>query len=141
MRIVLIPKNTIKIRSGQTSGAETLKLEVDERLDFGRFDLHDSPDQDGDDDGLRQYGGGGNDPFSPGFGRFGQQVQQEPDGHQSEDRSVTGNHLRDQRGIEMVEYLGCYQRDAVHVLCAEHDPAETDDVERDDDTDYPRPSF
>jgi len=111
----------------------SLKLKVDERLYVARLDLHHAPDHRRRHDDLQDQRRVRHQPLREAVRASGHQVEQEACGDQGEGARIAGDDLRDHRGVEVVENLVKHQLDGLHRLGAEHQPPQTDEVEREED--------
>ena len=110
-----------------------LKLKVDERLYVARFDLHHAPDHRGGHHYLQYQRGVGYQALCRAVDAARHEVEQVARTDQGEDARIARDDLRDHRDVEVEEYLVQHQFDGLHRLGAEHQPAQADEVEREDD--------
>jgi len=104
-------------------------LEVDERLDIARLDLHHQPDDARGQENLYDRRQGGDESLRPAVAAVGKHVQQVADADEQEDAGITFEHLGDDRRIEVRENLVEHQLHGFHRFGTEHQPSEADQIE------------
>ena len=104
-------------------------MEVDERLDIARLDLHHQPDDARGQENLYDRRQGGDESLRPAVAAVGKHVQQVADADEQEDAGITFEHLGDDRRIEVRENLVEHQLHGFHRFGTEHQPSEADQIE------------
>jgi hypothetical protein len=109
-----------------------LELEIDKWLDVARFYLHNAPRYDDQKSHLPPERGVGNFALHIAIDCRGHKVHTIADNYQGEHLLIAKHKLRDDRGVERVENLVQHKVHGLHILGTEQQPAQPDDMERED---------